>query len=111
MAIYNVATQDLTVDNIKEITAQDFFTPFFSLVEHNPIDFFGKLVHELTFFQLNLLNYGRLLTSIYKNCSPPDHIKNDAAALISFAENEGKKQKRKTKRSQSSRTPPVLGRK
>jgi hypothetical protein len=94
VGIYNEATVDLEIVNIKRITAMDFFTSFYSLVEDNPTEFFKKPVHELTFFQLNLLNYGKLINSIYKNLSPPDHIRNDALALIAFAESESKKRKK-----------------
>ena len=91
---YNEATTHLTTDSIKDIACQDFFTAYYSLAEDNPPAFFNKPIHELTFFQTNLLSYARLINSICKNFSPPDHIRNDAKALIAFANSESQKKKR-----------------
>ena len=101
---YNKATEDLTVENIREVSIADFFTSYYSLVETNLHAFFDKPIHVLTFFQVNLLNYARLFSSILKNLDPPEHIKKDADKLLTFAKNENKKRKsdeRKRKREEN----------
>ena len=98
IGIYNTATVHLNSKNIKRISALDFFTSYYGVVEENPTDFFNKPIHQLTFFQINLLNYGKLINTILKNFNPPVHIRNDAVALMAFAESESKKQKKTSQR-------------
>ena len=68
------------------------------IVESNPHAFFDKKIHELTFFQVNLLNYAKLFSSILKNLDPPDRIKNNATRLLEFAKSEQKKREQENRK-------------
>jgi len=108
--IYNKATRNLDGDNIRQISISEFFTSYYSLIESYPHAFFNKPIHELTFFQVNLLNYAKLFSSILKNLDPPEHIKNDAEKLLTFAKNERKKiESEKRKRKREENKPQTLG--
>ena len=63
-------------------------------MEKAPHKFFDKPVYELTFFQVNLINYAQLINRILQNYDVPDHLRNDAKGLIAFAESENKKRKK-----------------
>jgi hypothetical protein len=89
--IYNEASSHLSTENIKSISVADFFASFYSVVEERPSDFFRRPIHELTFFQINLLSYARVMGSIMKNLDPPDHIRDDPERLLAFAKSENKK--------------------
>jgi len=108
--IYNQATRDLDGENIRQISISDFFTSYYALIESAPSAFFNKPIHELTFFQVNLLNYAKLFASILKNLDPPEHIKKDAEKLLTFAKNERKKiESEKRKRKREENKPQSLG--
>lgn len=110
VSIYNEATEKLSVENIRQISISDFFTSYYSLVESNPALFFNKAICDLTYFQVNLLNYAKLLGSILKNLDPPEHIHKDAEKLLTFAKNEQKKQEtEKRKRKREENKPQSLG--
>jgi hypothetical protein len=49
--------------------------------------FFEKPIYEYTFYQLNLLNYAKVLHSILENVEKiPENIKKDPDKLLAFAE-------------------------
>ena len=91
ISLYNSEAKYLTGDTIKKISVADFFTSYYSLVENDPSRFFNKPIHELTFFQVNLLTYARVFGNILKNLDPPDHIRENPDKLLSFAKTENKK--------------------
>ena len=62
-------------------------------MEDSPSQFFGESIHKLTFFQINLLNYAKLFSSILKNLDAPEHIRGNAEKLLAFAKSEGEKRK------------------
>ncbi len=93
VSLYNKAVTPLSAENIQAISIADFFTSYFSLVQDDLSAFFTKPIHELTYFQVNLLNYAKLFSNILKNLDPPDHIKTNAKALLAFAKTEAKKRK------------------
>ena len=108
--LYNECTQTLTNETVKEIASQDFFTSYYTLVQDSPATFFDKPVHEFTFYQVNLLSYARIVSSILKNFDPPDKIKNDTKALLAFASTESKKRKKEQRAPGPRNNPPVVGR-
>ena len=91
IAKYNTEAQYLTSDTIKKISVADFFTSYYNLVEDNPSRFFNQPIHELTFFQVNLLTYARVFGNILKNLDPPEHIRENPDKLLAFAKTENKK--------------------
>lgn len=90
---YNKAVDPLKTENIQSISIADFFTSYYNLVDENMEAFFGKPIHSLTFFQVNLLNYAKLFSNILKNMNPPEHIRDSAKGLLNFAKSEAKKRK------------------
>ena len=103
--IYNEASSHLSTENIKSISVSDFFGSFYSIVEERPSDFFRRPIHELTFFQINLLSYARVMGSILKNLDPPDHIRNDPERLLAFAKSENKKREAENRKAQAKNRP------
>ena len=93
VSIYNHSVEPLNTENIQSISIADFFTSYYNLVESSQEAFFGRAIHTLTFFQVNLLNYAKLFSSILKNMNPPDHIKDSAKLLLNYAKSEAKKRK------------------
>jgi len=93
VSLYNEAVTPLSAENIQSISIADFFTSYYSIVQEDLSHFFRKPIHELTYFQVNLLNYAKLFSNILKNLDPPDHIKDNAQKLLSFAKTEAKKRK------------------
>lgn len=83
---YNESMQLLSLDQIKKLSISPFFVSYFSLVEDSPGDFFDKKVHQLSFYQLNLLSYAKVLRSIIKNAGPPKHMHEDPDKLFEWAE-------------------------
>tara|TARA_B100000214_G_C23949628_1_gene619790 strand:- start:103 stop:1023 length:921 start_codon:yes stop_codon:yes gene_type:complete len=102
---YNKAVEILGADNIKRIALADFFTSYYSLIESNVARFFNKPIHELTYFQVNLLNYAQIFSSILKNLAPPDHIKENPKQLLAFAKSEMQKRKNQNKKAAGSQDP------
>ena len=88
---YNKAVAPISAENIQLISIADFFTSYFSLAEKNIYGFFAEPLHRLTFFQINLLNYAKLFSSILKNLDPPEHIRDHPKQLLEFAKNQAKK--------------------
>ncbi len=86
VASYNKGMQLLSLDRIKKLSVSPFFVSYFSLVEDNPGSFFGKDVHALSFYQLNLLSYAKVLRSIIKNTGAPKHMHEDPDRLFEWAE-------------------------
>jgi len=87
IAAYNQAVKYLSVDNIKQMSISGFFTSYYGIVEDNPISFFKvNDVSSLTFYQLNLLSYAKVLRSIIRNLDPPKDILDNAAKLMEWSE-------------------------
>lgn len=103
--LYNEASSHLSTENIKSISVSDFFASFYTIVEERPSDFFRRPVHELTFFQVNLLSYARVMGSIIKNLDPPDHIREDPERLLAFAKSENKKREAENRKAKAKNRP------
>lgn len=90
---YNEGMKNLDISAVKELSVSPFFTSYFSLIEESPADFFGRPVHQLSFYQLNLLSYARVLRSIIKNTAPPKQYHRDPDKLFEWAEKGDKARK------------------
>jgi hypothetical protein len=90
---YNQGMKNLDISAVKELSVSPFFTSYFSLIEESPADFFGRPVHQLSFYQLNLLSYARVLRSIIKNTAPPKQYHRDPDKLFEWAEKGDKARK------------------
>lgn len=89
---YIQASTHLSLSNIKYLALSPMFSSYYSLLgSQNLYDFFKKPVYELTFYQLNLLNYTKILNSILENIEGiPESIKTNPDDLIDYAESKQK---------------------
>ncbi|MFT6604385.1 MAG: hypothetical protein ACJARO_001904 [Bacteriovoracaceae bacterium] len=59
--------------------------------QENLYKFFDENIYSLSYYQLNLLNYAKILNSIIENVeNVPENIKQDPDELLSFAESQSK---------------------
>lgn len=92
LLLYNDKTSHLNPDVLKRLAIQGLFTNYFNIVAENPQDFFREPVHRWTFYQVNLINYGKLFNNIFQNISDiPESIKEDPDALLEFAQSSSKR--------------------
>jgi hypothetical protein len=89
---YNEAIEHLSVDNIKHLAINNVFSMYYNILGSASLyKFFDKPIYKLSFYQLNLLNYAKILHSILENIEKiPEGIKNNPDELISFAESKGR---------------------
>ena len=89
---YLTASKHLSLSNIKYLALSPMFSSYYNVLgSKNLHDFFKKPVHELTFYQLNLLNYTKILNSILENVEGiPESIKSCPDDLIDYAESKQK---------------------
>lgn len=91
--LYSNATENLVGEEIKKLAASPFFSNYFNLCGDNASRFFAAPVHEWTFYQINLINYGKIFKNIFENIPDiPEHIKDDPDALIEFANQKNKRE-------------------
>ena len=85
---YAKATNDLNINNIKYLAISNVFTMYYNILGSKQLyRFFDKPVYEYTYYQLNLLNYAKVLNSILENVEKiPDSIKKHPDQLMAFAE-------------------------
>lgn len=107
--IYNDSFSELSIETIKELSLSGIFSNYFSVCEKSPCDMFDRKPMDLSFFQLNLLNYGQVFKSIFKNVpNIPDEIKNNPDKLLDFAES-GNEKAQKIKEMQNKGNPNRTG--
>ena len=94
ISAYNKGVGNLSIDKIKAMSISGFFTSYFAIVEKNPLSLF-KVSNpcELTFYQLNLLSYAKVLRSIIRNTDPPKHIMDNPDKLLEWSEKGDKARK------------------
>jgi hypothetical protein len=91
---YNKGVKNLTIDKIKRMSISGFFTSYFAIVEKNPLSLFRVSTPcELSFYQLNLLSYAKVLRSIIRNTNPPKHLMDDPDKLLEWSEKGEKARK------------------
>ena len=89
---YNDATAHLDVNSIKKLATMGLFTNYFNIVDKSPQDFFRGYLYDWTFYQINLINYGKIFKNIFDNVPDiPEAIKEDPDALLEFAQSSGKR--------------------
>ena len=107
--IYNTAMEHLSTDSVKKIAIAPFFVNYFNLSGDSPALFFKNPVSELTYYQVNLLNYGRLFKSIFENVENiPENVMEDPDQLLDFADSQ-KKTEKSRQRAQDSDGYSVVG--
>lgn len=89
---YVLATEHLSIRNIKFLAINNMFNIYYNILgAKNIYKFFDKPVYECSFYQLNLLNYAKILNSIIENSEKmPDVVKKDPDKIFDFAEAQKK---------------------
>lgn len=87
---YVIATKHLSIRNIKYLAINNIFNIYYNILgAKNIYKFFNKPIYECTFYQLNLLNYAKILNSIIENSEKmPDIVKKDPDKILDFMENQ-----------------------
>ncbi len=90
--IYAEAVQAFQLENIKYLAISHVFAIYYNLIGSKGLHaFFDKPIYDLTFYQLNLLNYARVLNSILENIEGiPEEIKKHPDDLLAYAESKRK---------------------
>jgi len=89
---YSIGIGNLSIENIKYLAISTVFSMYYNILgSKNLYRFLDRPVYEFSFYQLNLLNYARVLNSILENVEKiPDKIKKDPDQLLAFAEGKNK---------------------
>jgi hypothetical protein len=89
---YAESTKDISIYNIKYLAISNVFTIYYNLLGQKQLyKFFNKPVYQFSFYQLNLLNYAKVLNSILENIEKiPEAVKKDPDKLLDFAEAKNK---------------------
>ena len=90
---YNNSTKEFSQDNIRQISIEPFFTSLFNLFDKDVSNFYGKSVFDLTYYQINLLNYGKLFSKIFENKEIPKAIHRDAKKILDYLDESETKKK------------------
>jgi len=107
---FNSSVDHLSIDVIKNMALSGFFTSYFALVEKNPISIFRvKSACDLTFYQLNLLSYAKVLRSIIRNTQVPKHLLDDPDKILEWSEKGEKQRKVMEKASQEEKSFSMVG--
>ena len=72
--LYIFKLNNFSEDNLKKIAISRFFTAFY-YISDRVSDFFKKPLFELSFNQINLVNYGNYYKSIFENYQIPEDIR------------------------------------
>lgn len=76
-------------ENIKKISIQPFFQNYFFIVGDNLIDFFGKPICNLTFFQVSLIRQAQRVKAIHQNFDTskwPKEVLENADLFVDYAD-------------------------
>ena len=89
---YVHATEHISMDNIKYLAISSIFTMYYNLLGSKQLyKFFDKPIYEYSFYQLNLLNYAKVLNSIIENIDKiPESVKKHPDDLLDYAEAKSK---------------------
>lgn len=89
---YGEGIKNLSLDNIKHLALSDVFSMYYNLLGSKGLyKFIDQPIYQFSFYQLNLLNYARVLHSILENVEKiPESVKKDPDKLLAFAEGKNK---------------------
>lgn len=96
---YIQGTEHLSISNIKYLSISNVFSIYYNILGQKSLHkFFDKKIYSLSYYQLNLLNYAKILNSILENVEQiPESIKHDPEELLSFAESQSRNKEIKDK--------------
>lgn len=85
---YNEVMSRFNDKNLKKIGISGYFSNIFYLSNDDPFIFYGKPLVELSFYQIELFNYGKYFKGILTQAKnrPPDSIMEDPDKLIEWFE-------------------------
>ena len=88
IAVYNVAVSKFVSHNQQLVALSPLFLNFFYLCDDNAVNFYGKPIVELSFYQAELFGHGIRFKSILSDSKskPPDDIAEDPEKLIEWAD-------------------------
>tara|TARA_R110002167_G_scaffold184599_10_gene385042 strand:- start:1206 stop:2195 length:990 start_codon:yes stop_codon:yes gene_type:complete len=89
---YSLGINHLSIEHIKYLAISTVFSMYYNILgSKNLYRFINRPVYEFSFYQLNLLNYARVLNSILENVEKiPEKIKKDPDQLLAFADGKNK---------------------
>jgi hypothetical protein len=94
---YNEVMDKFSDKNIQQLSISGMFKNLLNLYDKDLSGFFKKHPLDLSYYQINLLNYGKMFKSIFENKEIPDDISKDAGKILAYLE-ESKVKKEKAKR-------------
>jgi len=83
----------LSDKNIKQLSISPPFISLYNLFHKDLHNFFDKPVTKLSFYQINLLNYAKLFSSIFLSQEIPQEISKNAEKILKHIEDENSKKK------------------
>lgn len=91
---YMSESAHLSIDNIKYLAISNIFTMYYNIIgSKNLYQLIPRKPYDFSFYQLNLLNYAKILNSIIENYGKmPDSIKKHPDRLLAYAESKSKNQ-------------------
>mgnify|MGYP003641602440 CR=1 FL=1 len=92
LELYAQSSSHLDIEKVKYLSVSSIFSLYYNIIgSDNLHNFFRKPIYELTFYQLNLLNYARVLNSILENVDGiPEAIRQEPDDLLAYAESKRK---------------------
>tara|TARA_B100000902_G_C27319453_1_gene923431 strand:- start:3752 stop:4762 length:1011 start_codon:yes stop_codon:yes gene_type:complete len=90
---YNKSIEIFSQENIRQLSIESLFTSLFNLFDKDVSNFYGKNVFDLSYYQINLLNYGKLFVKIFENKEIPKGIQRDAGKILEYLEESETKSK------------------
>lgn len=91
--IYNMEVNKFNNDNLKQISIEPFFTSIYNLFGKDLSRFFEKSHFDLSHYQVNLLNFAKMFSSIFQNYEIPEDKIKDAGKILDFIEDSKNKKK------------------
>jgi hypothetical protein len=90
--VYMKESELLSIDNIKYLAVSNVFTMYYNILgSKNLYKMIPRNPYDFSFYQLNLLNYCKILNSIIENYGKiPDKIKQHPDKLLAYAESKNK---------------------
>ena len=86
--IFNDYMKKFNQENLKRISLSNFFSNMFYLAENSMMEFYGKAIIYLSFYQIDLASFGRYFKSVLEemNDKIPKDIRNDPNKILEFVE-------------------------
>lgn len=91
---YNESLKKFSEKNLKQLSVEGVFTGILSLFGEDVSNFFKVHHLDLSYYQINLLNYGKLFSNIFENKEIPADIRDNAQKILDFLK-ESKDKKKK----------------